>query len=137
MTLPGSNRPVPVPTHLTGPFWEAARERRLVMQFDPATGRFQFYPRPGSMATGRRNLEWRNVSGKGHVYSYTVTHVAPAGFQDIAPYTIACVDLDEGVRMIGRLVNIAPEQTTIGLRVQICWEALSGEAIYFAFEPEQ
>jgi len=136
MTDTVKTRPLPVPTSITRPFWDAAKEHRLVIQYDPDAGAYQFYPRAVSMATGKRNLEWREVSGKGSVFSYTVTHVPTAGFEDKAPYTIASIDLDEGVRMLANMVNVDPEAVKIGMRVRVCWEDLSDEISYFAFEPD-
>ena len=136
MTEAATPRPLPAPTNITRPFWQAAKERRLVIQYDPDTGAYQFYPRAISMATGKRNLEWREVSGKGSVFSYTVTHVPTPGFEDLAPYALATVDLDEGVRMLARLDNVAPDDIAIGMRVKVCWEELSDDITYFAFEPD-
>ena len=136
MTDTAKARPLPVPTSITRPFWDAAKEHRLVIQYDPDTDAYQFYPRAVSVATGKRNLEWREVSGKGSVFSYTVTHVPPPGFEDKAPYTIASIDLDEGVRMLVTMVNVDPEAVKIGMRVRVCWEDLSDEISYFAFEPD-
>lgn len=128
-------RPLPVPTSITQPFWDAAKDRRLVIQYDPDSDTYQFYPRPASIRTGKRNLEWREVSGKGSVFSYTVTHVPALGFEDKAPYIIACIDLDEGVRLLANLIHVDPEFVHIGMPVQVCWEALTDDITYFAFEP--
>ena len=130
-------RPLPVPTKTSQPFWDAAKDRRLVVQYDPDTGAYQFYPRPGSVATGKRNLEWREVSGKGSVYSYTDTLVPTAGFEDRVPYLIATIDLDEGVRLLANLVGLTEEEVEIGMRVRVCWEKLSDDITYFAFEPDR
>ena len=55
------------------PYWEATREKKLLIQYCRASGKYQHYPRPVSIFTGkRRDLEWRQVSGKGELYSYTV-----------------------------------------------------------------
>lgn len=134
MSEPGK-RPVPKPTQSTRAFWDAANEGRLVVQYDPAAQRWQFWPRPASLETGRRNLEWREVTGRGAVYSFTVTHVPMAGFEDRAPYAIALIDLDEGVRILANLVNVDRNAVHIGMRVQVCWERLSEDINYFAFEP--
>ena len=130
------NRPAPIPTNMTRPFWQGAADSRLMLQFDPASNRFQFYPRPASLETGKQNLEWRTASGKGVIYSFTITHVPAAGFEDKVPYAIGLVELDEGVRIVANLVNIDPERIAIGQRVRLCWEGLPGEGRYFAFEPE-
>ena len=58
-------RPVPTPTRTTTPFWEAAKEGRFLLQYDPAAGKYQFWPRPVSVHSGSRKLEWRESSGRG------------------------------------------------------------------------
>ena len=133
---PGPPRPVPVPTALTAPFWAAARRSRLALQYDPATGRYQFLPHSISIASGRRDLEWRETSGKGFVYAVTLTHVPPRGFEDIAPYAVALIELDEHVRIVSRLVNVVPADVAIGLRVRVRFEPLTGDTSYFVFEPD-
>jgi uncharacterized protein len=129
-------RPLPVPTATTKFFWEAAKAGKLALQYDPATGRYQFWPRAGSVATGQPNLEWRIVSGRGHIYSYTVTHVPTPGFEDRGPYPIGLVELEEGVRIIANLVKLDPAALKIGLRVKVTFETLAPGISYFAFEPE-
>lgn len=129
-------RPVPRPPLFETPFWQAARAHRLVVQYDAEAGAWQFYPRAISMHTSRRNLEWREVSGKGALYSYTVTHVPPRGFEGSEPYLIGVVELDEGVRMMAPLSRIAAGEAKIGMRLRVCWQDLDEEITYFAFEPD-
>ena len=129
-------RPAPRPTNLTAPFWQAAREHKLVVQYDAQAGAWQFYPRHTSLQSGRRNLEWREVSGRGWLYSYSITHVPPPGFEDRDPYLIGVVERDEGVRMMTPLAGIAPGAARIGMRLRVCWEELGDDITYFAFEPE-
>lgn len=136
MSGTASKRPVPVPSNTSRPFWEAAKERRLVIQYDRQAKRWQFYPRAIGLDSGRRDLEWREVSGKGSVYSYTVTHIPTAGFEDKVPYALAIVYLDEGVRMLANVIHAAPDDVRIGMRVKVCWEEIGDDAVYFAFEPD-
>ena len=57
------------------PYWDATREKRLVIQYCRATGKYQHYPRPVSLYTGRRrDIEWREVSGTGEIFSYSCTY---------------------------------------------------------------
>jgi uncharacterized OB-fold protein len=88
---------------------EHCRQRELAYQVDSA-GRPVFRPRVG-------HDSWRVSAGRGTVYSTTV--VRP---RDGAPYGVALIDLDEGFRMMSRVVGIAPEDVTIGLRVRLAWE---------------
>ena len=138
MTDPAKNpRPLPQPWHLTEPFWEAARNGKLMIQYDPVVKKYQFYPRSISIFTGRKNLEWREVSGKGTLYSFTDIHVAPPGFEDLAPYMIGVIELDEGVRMMTPLQGVTMDDAQLGMRLRVCWQKLSDEITYPAFEPDR
>ena len=119
----------------TKPFWDAAKNGKLVLQYCKDTGKPQFFPRPVSMANGKRNLEWREVSGRGKVYSYTNTWSAWPGHEDRVPYLCALVELDEGVRMLVNLLNVKNEDVKIGMPVKVCWEKLNEEINLPAFEP--
>jgi uncharacterized OB-fold protein len=107
---------------LTRPFWAAATERRLVMQCCTACGRFQFYPRPVCLGCRSDRLEWREVSGRGTVYSATTVHLRydPA-FEP--PYTVAMVELDEGPRLLTQIVD---GEAPIGSRVMLVWHDRAG-----------
>ena len=89
------------------------------------------------MRTGKRNLQWKPTSGKGELYSFTVTHVPTPGFEARAPYVIGMIELDEGVRIIANLINIEIDDVEIGMRMKVAWEKLSDDITYFAFEPDK
>jgi uncharacterized OB-fold protein len=63
-------------------------------------------------------VNWRNLSGQGRLYSYTINHVAPRKLRDQAPYAVGIVDLDEGVRVFCRLLD-EPTMDDIGSPVQM------------------
>ena len=130
-------RSIPRPTHLTQPFWDAAKEGRLVLQYDKTTGKPQFWPRPVSIHSGSTDLEWRDVSGKGKLYAWTEVHVPVRGMEDLAPYVLAAVELDEGVRIMSRLTNVQADQLTPGMAVKVAWEELSDDITMFVFEPDR
>lgn len=130
-------RPLPTPTNITQEFWDAAKQKRLLLQYDPQAGKYQFYPRGISLYSGKRNLEWRESAGKGSLYSYTETVIPTRGFEDIAPYLIALVELDEGVRLMALLHNCSADDAKIGMRVRLCWDELTEGYSFFAFEPDE
>ncbi len=130
------SRPVPRPSFYTQPFWNGARERKLMLQYDPDRKAYQFWPRPTSVWTGKANLEWREASGRGKLYSFTAVSVPGAGFEDRVPYVVGLVELEEGVRIIANLVGIGPDDVRIGMPVRVTWEPL-GDGNYFAFEPDK
>ncbi len=130
-------RPIPRPnTYMnTQPFWDAAKNGKLVIQYCKDTGKPQFFPRPVSMANGKRNLEWREVSGRGKVYSFTNTFSAWPGHEDRVPYLVALVELEEGVRILANLFNVKAEDVKIDMPVKLYWEKLSEDINYPAFQP--
>lgn len=130
-------RPIPTPNAYmnTAPFWEAARQRKLLIQQCPRTGRFQFFPRPGSVFTGRRDAVWTEVSGNGTLYSWTVTQSPWPGHEDRVPYVCALVELPEGVRVLCNIFNARTEDLRIGMPVKLYWEELEDGTLYPAFQP--
>ena len=136
MTNETKAKPRPDISETTRPFWEAIEENALMVQYDPATGAHQFYPRSTSLATGRGDLEWRKVSGKGTVYSFTLTLVPTPGFEDEAPYLLAMIDLEEGVRILANMVNVTADEIEIGMPVRVAFEQRSDDVTYFRFEPD-
>ena len=114
----------------SGPFWEATREGRLLVQWCTACDRAVFYPRafcPRCAARGSA-LEWRGASGRATVYAAGVEHrpeAAGAAFSGGEPYCVALVDLEEGVRMMTNVVGCPPDEVRSGMAVSVTWEPLS------------
>ena len=133
-TLSVSREP-PRPRTFSRAYWDATREKRLLVQFDKRSGKHQFFPRAASIYTGRRDLEWREVSGRGEVFSYTVACRARPPFQGHEPFLIALVTLDEGVNVMANIVNCSREQIRIGLRVKPFWTPLPNGTHLLMFEP--
>lgn len=101
----------------TAPFWQAAARGELVVQTCRDCGSAQLYPRPFCLACESRSVEWTTASGWGTVYSQTEVHLRV--LPDVEPpYTVAVVDLDEGARLMARVVDGV---TRIGGRVRVGW----------------
>ena len=99
-------REAPKPRSYSKPYWDATREKKLLIQYCRKTGQYQFFPRATSLFTGRpSDLEWREVSGKGEIFTYTVARRAREPFQGHEPFFIATVTLDVGVNVLGNVVN--------------------------------
>jgi len=115
------------------PFWDGARDGRLVLQYCPDTNAFQHYPRPVSLATGSRTLEWRPVSGNGTIYAFTTLRVPGPGTAGRLPLLIATVELDEGIRILANILDATAADIRIGMRVALAWDRLDGAVPYPAF----
>jgi len=80
-----------------------------------------------------RNLEKIELSGYGKITSYTVTYVAPMGYENEAPYVVALVELDEGPWIVGRLdvdAERAESENLIGKRVKVYGKEFPSELFY-------
>lgn len=116
-------RPLVAATSLTEPFWQAAAEERLVAQRCDDCGRIRHYPRP--MCPGCRSMSctWTELSGRGEIYTYTVTHRPFHPFwQDRAPYVVATIELEEGIRMVSDMPGLDADSVAIGLAVEVAFE---------------
>ena len=117
-----SERPYPELDAETRPFWEALAQGRFEVQRCTACGKHVFYPRLVCPHCGGGPLEWVSASGRGTVHSFTVVHRAPPAFAAEVPYVVALVDLEEGPRMMTRLLGAEPAEVHIGMPVQVAIE---------------
>jgi uncharacterized protein len=72
-------------------------------------------------------MEPFQLSGDGEVISYTVVHEPAEGFEMQVPYALAIVQAVEGPLLTGQVVNIVPEEVTIGLKVRATFRKLREE----------
>ena len=128
-------KPLPVVDTESRPFWDAAKEKRLVIPYCPDSGKYHFFPRALDPHSGSDNIQWREVSGRGTIHTYTVAR-RPAGpqFQADVPYVIAIVELDEGARMMTNIVGSDPAQIRIGQKVRVRFEEATAEITLPKFE---
>ena len=120
--------PLPVVDAESSPFWEAARAGRLRLPYSPATGRYLFFPRTIDPQSGSELIEWREASGRGEIYSFTVVRRAPDPiFEARVPYVVVVIELDEGARMLSTVAVADVDAVRVGLRVRVQFERLSDE----------
>jgi hypothetical protein len=123
----------------SGPFWEATRAGRLLVQWCTACDRGIFYPRAlCPFCGGASALEWREATGRATVHAAVVEHrpeAAGAAFAHGEPFCIALVDLEEGVRMMTNVVGCPPGDVHSGMAVTVTWEPLSDGRQLALFRP--
>jgi uncharacterized OB-fold protein len=129
-------RQPPRPRTFSRTYWDATRDKRLLLQYDKVSGKYQFFPRATSIYNGRRALEWCEVSGRGELFSYTIAHRARPPFQGHEPFVIGLVTLNEGVNVMANIVHCDDDQLRIGLRVKPFWMPLANGTHLLMFEPE-
>jgi uncharacterized OB-fold protein len=114
-----SNRPLPDPDNISSHYWKAAADGRLTYQECPACGHRQLYPR-ALCTVCAADPEWRDASGRGTVHTFTIIRQNHAkAFKEALPYVVAIVELDEGPRLMGNVIDCDPESVTIGMAVEV------------------
>jgi len=137
MTIPLTpEKPSPVVQPWARPFWEAARERRLDLQYCATCDRCIHYPRIECPYCANAQLEWRSSKGRGSIYSFTVVHSnAPSAFSADMPYVVAVIRLDEGVQMLSNIVQCDPAELRCDQAVEVVFEPLNAEFTLPKFKP--
>jgi uncharacterized OB-fold protein len=115
-SLPTSPPPT---TPETQPYFDALAEGRIELPVCDACGHWIFYPRSFCPVCGCRDVTWREATGRGSVYSYSVTRQAPGRWGGATPYVLAYVELDEGPRMLTNVVGGDVEAVHIGMVVEL------------------
>jgi uncharacterized OB-fold protein len=109
-----------VPYSKVSDFAVHLKDGRLMGSRCKDCGHQTFPPRADCPQCLSDQFEFTEYSGKGEVFTYTVIAAAPTGFDDVAPYTIAVVDLEEGGRLVGWVGDtIPPDEVAIGKKVQV------------------
>ena len=117
------------------PFWDGARAGKLMLQREPATGAVHWPPKPLYWEGGGR-LEWFAASGRGRVFSYVVAYepFLPA-FRHLLPLVLVLVEVEEGPRLVGYMVNATPEAMTFGMPVRVVFQPLTADVTLPVWEP--
>lgn len=113
------------PDQWTLPYWEAAREHRLVAAKCASCGTFRTPPAPFCPGCRSQDIEWAELPGTGTIFSFTtIRHAVVEDMRPYVPYSIAVVDLDEapGGRYLGVLVETDLDTVAIGQRVEVVWD---------------
>jgi len=117
-TMPGEHVRIAVNKD-TEPFWQAAKERRLVAPQCADCGTFRLPPTPFCPKCQSKAVNWVQLSGEATVYSFAVIHGLP-GMPDLTVVPVV-VDLPDapGARLVSNVVGIAPAEVTIGMRLRV------------------
>ena len=109
---------------LAAEWWDATRERKLLVQRCRSCGEHQHYPRTICLACGDDDVSFVAASGQGTLHSFTVVHRAPS--PDFAPpYVVALVGLAEGPRLLTRIVGADADALGCDVPVELRWEPLA------------
>jgi uncharacterized OB-fold protein len=129
--------PLPQPDDdLVAAFWEHCAREELRFQRCTGCGTWRHLPRLRCAQCASPEFTWERSSGRGRVYSWTVTHQSPIrAFAARAPWAVLVVELEEGVRMVAGLVDAKPDVLRLDLPVEVVFERVSPEWALPQFRP--
>ena len=122
----------PVPGIGDEPFFEPAKQGRLLYKSCEDCGRPHYYPRALCPHCLSARTQWREATGGGEIYSFSITRRAGP-----VPYAIAYVRLDEGITMLTNIVDCDLETIRIGQRVRLVYKPTNGEIPIACFAPAE
>jgi uncharacterized OB-fold protein len=120
------------------PYWLSLKEHCMRIQRCRACSLWYFPPGDYCRHCLSEDVVWEPVSGRGTVYSHVTMHRAyePA-YEFEIPYNVSLVDLDEGVRVYTNVVQCAPSDVRVGLRVEVLYEDVTPEITLAKFRPQR
>jgi uncharacterized OB-fold protein len=122
------------PTPLTQPFWDAAREGKLLVQHCLACARKFFRPEIACAHCRSRDWQWAESNGRGTLYSFSVMHRSPSpAFK--APLIFAAVEMNEGWTLFSNLIGLDTEDAAIGMALEVYFHKVSDELTVPLFRP--
>ena len=127
---------LPAPEPETEAFWDAARERRLLVKRCADCGEAHFYPRPFCPRCWSENVKWEDASGRATLYTWSTVHVNDLPpFHERVPYVAAIVELSEGPRMMTNVVDCDAEELAVGMSLEVRYRDLDDEFSIPVFAP--
>lgn len=101
----------------------ALDQGNFLIQHCGACSKHVYFPRESCPHCGAVDLAWVAPSGHGTVYSVTTVRRKPDAGGD---YNVSLIDLDEGVRLMSRVVDLSPDAVRIGQRVMASVQLIEG-----------
>ena len=127
---------LPSPDAETQPFWDGARDGKLLIRRCDACGEAHFYPRPFCPKCWSDQVRWEEASGRAVLYTWSVVHqndLPP--FPERVPYVAAVVDLEEGPRMMTNVVDADLDALQAGMQLEVDFQPISDDVTIPVFRP--
>jgi len=112
----------------TQPFWDALKDGKFLLRHCNACGRDHYYPRPFCPTCWSEDVAWKEASGRGTLYTYSVVHVNDLPpFHERVPYVAAIVELEEGPRVMTNIEGVPFDELRADLPVVVAYKAISDD----------
>jgi uncharacterized OB-fold protein len=119
----------------TEPFWQAAKDNRLVAPSCAKCGHFRLPPTPFCPQCQSTEVNWIELSGAGTVFSFTVAHGFP-GLPDITlvPVVVDLPDAPEA-RLVTNVIDVDPADVHIGMALKVAFAPIADGWVLPVFRP--
>ena len=107
-------------------FWDGTATGELRVQQCNACGVLRFPPGPACPDCGALDRGHVVAAGTGTVFSYVVHRHPPVPGKEL-PIVIALIDVDEGVRMVGEVVDVPDDEIEIGMPLRVDYNRVDDE----------
>jgi len=120
----GQAIPAPVKAFDNMGFWEGVQRHELVFEKCKSCGVWIHPPRPMCPKCHSLEKEWVPSTGKGKIYSFVTYRESPhPAFK--APYSVVLVEMEEGVRLVSNMVDMEPNEISIGMPVEVVFDEVA------------
>ena len=131
-------KPIPVPDEASRPFFEGARQHKLILQRCASCGTWHWPVKSRCPVCLSTDITWAQASGKGTLYTFALMHqVLHPGFASEVPYNVAEVDLEKGVRVTSTIVGCPNDNLRIGMPLEVTFEDITDEVSLPKFQPAE
>lgn len=112
------------------PFFEGLQQNRLLIPYCRSCGKPHFYPRSACPhCWSEQEYDWREAEGTGRIHTFTIVRSnPPPAFVPMLPFSVAIIELDEGVRLLSNVVG-EYEDMAIGDKVQVEFATREGKSL--------
>lgn len=103
--------------------WRRIPERYYLLGSKCENCRSEYFPQRRFCPKCRRKgkIVEKKMPEEGRILSFTQVHVPPAGFEHEAPYFMAIVELQNGVKILSQVVDSDTGQVKIGAPVRMAF----------------
>ncbi|WP_158409762.1 Zn-ribbon domain-containing OB-fold protein [Gordonia sp. KTR9] len=127
----------PVRSPVADEFYGHFAQGKIALQRCSACNSWIHIPREMCFRCGSLNLKWDECSGRAELFTWTDTALAPLPvLAEDVPFVVGLVQLEEGPRVVSRLVNVADVELTPGLKLKVRFDEVDGDTMIATFEPE-
>ena len=99
-------------------YWREEKPRYRLLGEKCAACGVRYFPKTPVCTCGCTEFKPYKLPEAGKVVSWTVIRSPPEGYEKYAPYVVGLIELDDGMRLLSQLTDVAPEQVKSGMKVE-------------------